>query len=110
MRVGAEERARLGIADGTVRFSVGLEDVADLIADLSEALDAIAPQPAPKKRAILPVEAIVPASAAPQEPEAPAAGAKRSKGKPEGRAQRPVEEAPLFEAVAALPEAPGRKR
>jgi O-succinylhomoserine sulfhydrylase len=110
MRVGAEERARLGITDGTVRFSVGLEDVADLIADLSEALDAIAPQPAPKKRAILPVEAIVPASAAPQEPEAPAAGAKRSKGKPEGRAQRPVEEAPLFEAVAALPEAPGRKR
>jgi O-succinylhomoserine sulfhydrylase len=28
MRVGAEERAKLGIADGTVRLSVGLEDVA----------------------------------------------------------------------------------
>jgi O-succinylhomoserine sulfhydrylase len=42
MRVGAEERARLGITDGTVRLSVGLEDVADLIDDLSEALDAAA--------------------------------------------------------------------
>jgi O-acetylhomoserine/O-acetylserine sulfhydrylase-like pyridoxal-dependent enzyme len=42
MRVGAEERAKLGITDGTVRLSVGLEDVADLIDDLSEALDAAA--------------------------------------------------------------------
>ncbi|MBR0648386.1 O-succinylhomoserine sulfhydrylase [Roseomonas terrae] len=42
MRVGAEERARLGITDGTVRLSVGLEDVADIIDDLSEALDAAA--------------------------------------------------------------------
>lgn len=40
MRVGAEERARLGITDGTVRLSVGLEDVADIIDDLSQALDA----------------------------------------------------------------------
>jgi O-succinylhomoserine sulfhydrylase len=40
MRVGAEERARLGIADGTVRLSVGLEDVEDIIDDLSQALDA----------------------------------------------------------------------
>lgn len=43
MRVGAEERARLGITDGTVRLSVGLEDVADIIDDLSQALDAAAP-------------------------------------------------------------------
>ena len=42
MRVGAEERARLGITDGTVRLSVGLEDVADIIEDLAEALDAAA--------------------------------------------------------------------
>ncbi len=42
MRVGAEERTRLGITDGTVRLSVGLEDVADIIDDLSEALDAAA--------------------------------------------------------------------
>ncbi|MFL1462407.1 O-succinylhomoserine sulfhydrylase [Roseococcus sp. DSY-14] len=42
MRVGAEERARLGIGEGTVRLSVGLEDVADLIEDLAIALDAAA--------------------------------------------------------------------
>jgi O-succinylhomoserine sulfhydrylase len=41
MRIGPEERARLGITDGTVRLSVGLEDVADLIEDLAEALDAV---------------------------------------------------------------------
>lgn len=46
MRVGAEERARLGIADGTVRLSVGLEDVADIIDDLSQALDAANAAPA----------------------------------------------------------------
>ncbi|UFN47756.1 O-succinylhomoserine sulfhydrylase [Roseomonas sp. OT10] len=40
MRVGAEERARLGITDGSVRLSVGLEDVQDLIEDLGAALDA----------------------------------------------------------------------
>jgi O-succinylhomoserine sulfhydrylase len=42
MRVGAEERARLGIGDGAVRLSVGLEDPADLIADLGQALDGLA--------------------------------------------------------------------
>jgi O-succinylhomoserine sulfhydrylase len=42
MRLGAEERARLGIGDGTVRLSVGLEDVADLIEDLAQALDGAA--------------------------------------------------------------------
>jgi O-succinylhomoserine sulfhydrylase len=41
MRVGAEERARLGITDGTVRLSVGLEDVEDLIDDLAAALDTL---------------------------------------------------------------------
>jgi len=41
MRIGPEERARLGITDGTVRLSVGLEDVADLIEDLADALDAV---------------------------------------------------------------------
>ena len=39
MRIGAEERAKLGINDGTVRISVGLEDVEDVIADLTQALD-----------------------------------------------------------------------
>ena len=40
MRIGAEERARLGITDGTVRLSVGLEDLADLKDDLGRALAA----------------------------------------------------------------------
>ena len=39
MRIGAEERAKLGINDGTVRISVGLEDADDIIADLVQALD-----------------------------------------------------------------------
>ena len=38
MRIGAEERAKLGIGDGTVRISVGLEDVQDIIDDLVQAL------------------------------------------------------------------------
>jgi cystathionine beta-lyase/cystathionine gamma-synthase len=36
----AEERARLGIADGLLRLSVGLEDPADLEEDLRQALEA----------------------------------------------------------------------
>ena len=40
MRIGAEERARLGIGDGVLRLSVGLEDAADLIDDLARALRA----------------------------------------------------------------------
>jgi len=38
LRVGAEERARTGISEGTVRVSVGLEDVEDLREDLARAL------------------------------------------------------------------------
>jgi O-succinylhomoserine sulfhydrylase len=41
MRLGAEERARLGITDGALRLSVGLEDVADLTEDLAQAFDAL---------------------------------------------------------------------
>jgi O-succinylhomoserine sulfhydrylase len=40
MRIGAEERARLGITDGVIRLSVGLEDVRDLRDDLGRALGA----------------------------------------------------------------------
>ena len=40
--VGAEERARLGIGDGLVRLSVGLEDADDLLADLAQALAPLA--------------------------------------------------------------------
>jgi O-succinylhomoserine sulfhydrylase len=41
MRIGAEERAKLGITDGVIRLSVGLEDVADLQDDLARGLDTI---------------------------------------------------------------------
>ena len=37
-RVAPEERARLGINEGTLRLSVGIEDPADIIADLDGAL------------------------------------------------------------------------
>lgn len=39
--VPAEERARIGITDGLVRLSVGLEDAEDLIADLEQALERV---------------------------------------------------------------------
>ncbi|NND01422.1 MAG: methionine gamma-lyase, partial [Acidimicrobiia bacterium] len=39
--IPAEERARVGITDGLVRLSVGLEDSRDLIADLDQALGKI---------------------------------------------------------------------
>jgi O-acetylhomoserine (thiol)-lyase len=35
---GAEVRASMGIADGLIRLSVGLEDSADLLADFAQAL------------------------------------------------------------------------
>jgi len=41
MRIGADERAKLGITDGVIRLSVGLEDVEDLKDDLSRALGTI---------------------------------------------------------------------
>lgn len=41
MRIGAEERAKLGITDGVIRLSVGLEDVEDLKDDLAQALETI---------------------------------------------------------------------
>ena len=39
--VDEAERKRVGISDGLVRLSVGLEDVQDLIDDLAQALDRI---------------------------------------------------------------------
>jgi O-succinylhomoserine sulfhydrylase len=42
VRIGTEERARLGITDGVVRLSVGLEDVEDLKEDLAQALRQLA--------------------------------------------------------------------
>jgi O-succinylhomoserine sulfhydrylase len=40
-RIGAEERAKLGISDGVLRLSVGLEDVEDLLVDLERGLAAV---------------------------------------------------------------------
>lgn len=39
--IAREERLEAGLSDGLVRYSVGIEDVEDLIADLRQALDAI---------------------------------------------------------------------
>jgi len=39
--VPPEDRQRLGITDGLVRISVGIEDLEDLLADLKQALDKI---------------------------------------------------------------------
>ena len=36
-----ESRIKAGITDGLVRFSVGIEDVEDIIDDLKQALDKI---------------------------------------------------------------------
>jgi cystathionine beta-lyase/cystathionine gamma-synthase len=39
--VPADRRAMLGITDGLIRISVGIEDVEDLRADLEQALSAL---------------------------------------------------------------------
>ncbi|HEX6504412.1 MAG TPA: PLP-dependent aspartate aminotransferase family protein [Terriglobales bacterium] len=41
--LGEKGRAAIGITDGMVRISVGIEDVADIIADLDKALKTLAP-------------------------------------------------------------------
>ncbi|HLM59307.1 MAG TPA: PLP-dependent aspartate aminotransferase family protein [Pyrinomonadaceae bacterium] len=39
--LSSDERIRAGVTDGLIRFSVGIEDARDLIADLQQALDKI---------------------------------------------------------------------
>ena len=39
--VPPEERSRIGVTDGLVRISVGIEDVEDIVADLKQALAAV---------------------------------------------------------------------
>ena len=39
--VGEEGRRKIGITDGMVRISVGIEDVDDILNDLDQALAAI---------------------------------------------------------------------
>jgi methionine-gamma-lyase len=36
--VSAAERCRMGISDGLVRFSVGIENIEDILMDLEQAL------------------------------------------------------------------------
>ncbi|MDR3533288.1 MAG: O-succinylhomoserine sulfhydrylase [Rhodopila sp.] len=43
MRIGEQERARLGITDGVIRVSIGLEDTDDLKDDLRQALHRLVP-------------------------------------------------------------------
>lgn len=40
-QLNVEELASAGISKGTIRLSVGIEDVTDLIADLEQALEKI---------------------------------------------------------------------
>ena len=42
-RLSIETRTRLGITEGMLRFSAGIEDVADLIEDMQAALDGLVP-------------------------------------------------------------------
>ena len=37
----ADERRRLGVGDGLLRLSVGIEDVADILEDLESGLNAV---------------------------------------------------------------------
>jgi cystathionine beta-lyase/cystathionine gamma-synthase len=37
-RLSSEERARIGIPDGFLRLSIGIEDADDIIADIEQAL------------------------------------------------------------------------
>jgi cystathionine gamma-synthase len=41
VEVSEEQRAAMGIPESLIRYSVGIEDVDDLIADLEQALEAI---------------------------------------------------------------------
>jgi len=117
-KVSAEERARLGISDGAVRLSVGLEDVEDLVEDIAAALDVVAGNPAPRKKPL--AQMVVEESVAPTPKPA-----RRSKAKPAApEPAKPVKPAPrkaapkvAEPAAAGAPEpdlfsesAPRRKR
>ena len=39
--ITAEQRKKIGITDGLVRLSVGIEDVEDILEDLKQALSAL---------------------------------------------------------------------
>jgi O-succinylhomoserine sulfhydrylase len=81
-KLPTEERARLGISDGSLRLSVGLEDVADLVEDLAAALDAAAGSSAPKKKSAAKLVVEQSSAAAPvAEPEPAPTPAAKPRGK-----------------------------
>jgi len=41
MKIGETERLHLGITEGCIRFSVGMEDIQDILEDLQQGLEAI---------------------------------------------------------------------
>ncbi|HWG91560.1 MAG TPA: aminotransferase class I/II-fold pyridoxal phosphate-dependent enzyme [Candidatus Thermoplasmatota archaeon] len=53
--VPREQRLAASITDGLVRLSIGLEEVEDLVADLSRALDAAAAAASPPQAVVVPV-------------------------------------------------------
>jgi O-succinylhomoserine sulfhydrylase len=116
MRVAPEERAKLGISEGSVRLSIGLEDVEDLIEDISIALDAAAgttpaARPAPKvEPAPKPAKSRAKGQPDPAEPAAKPvvakAPAKAAVAKPSAK-PAPAPEGDLFQAP---PEAAAPKR
>lgn len=113
MRVAPEERARLGISEGSVRLSVGLEDVEDLVEDIAAALDAASGQQAPRKKPlarILAEEAVAPAEA-PARPAKKAAKPARAAAKP-AAAKEPAltEAAPESGEPDLFQQPPARKR
>ncbi|MDB5370982.1 MAG: O-succinylhomoserine sulfhydrylase [Roseomonas sp.] len=76
-KVPAEDRARLGITEGSVRLSVGLEDVADLIEDIATALDAAAGNTAAPRRKSAGRMVVEETAEAPAAPAKAARGGKR---------------------------------
>jgi O-succinylhomoserine sulfhydrylase len=101
MRVAPEERARLGISEGSVRLSVGLEDVEDLVEDIAQALDVVAGNPAPRKKPLgrIVMEDAVSAPAA-------AAPAPRPRKAKAAAAPAQAETRPAAPAAAELPVEP----
>ncbi len=63
-----EEREHHLIGEGLVRLSVGLEDLADLVADLRQALDSRTRLPSRQRRLFMPIVLPVPCMPGPAEP------------------------------------------
>ena len=86
--MGAERRAAMGIAESLIRVSVGIEDEADLIADVTQALEALTP---PQRCPSGPAEGPPRASGEPAPPAAAgdAARARTGSSRPSGPGRRP---------------------